>query len=73
MVGDHDLNSFLLRADPVGAAAAKLEPGMTFGWNRRFSEPNSCALQMSVPIASVLALNGHGLCNKNRSHDLDIY
>jgi HlyD family secretion protein len=29
VVGDHDLNSFLLRADPVGAAAAKLEPGMT--------------------------------------------
>jgi multidrug resistance efflux pump len=27
-VGDHDVNSFLLRADPVGAAP-KLDPGMT--------------------------------------------
>jgi HlyD family secretion protein len=27
-VGDHDLNSFLLRADPIGPAP-KLEPGMT--------------------------------------------
>jgi HlyD family secretion protein len=29
VVGDHDLNTFLLRADFAGAAAATLQPGMT--------------------------------------------
>jgi multidrug resistance efflux pump len=29
VVGDHDLNTFLVRADPVEAAAADLQPGMT--------------------------------------------
>ena len=28
-VGDHDLNTFVLRADPVGPASASLQPGMT--------------------------------------------
>ena len=30
-VGDHDLNSFLVRADPAGGPAG-LEPGMTAFW-----------------------------------------
>jgi HlyD family secretion protein len=29
VVGDHDLNTFLLRADPAEAAAAEWQPGMT--------------------------------------------
>lgn len=29
VVGDHDLNTFLLRADPVGGAASGLQPGMS--------------------------------------------
>jgi HlyD family secretion protein len=29
VVGDHDLNTFVLRADPVGPAAAQWQPGMT--------------------------------------------
>jgi HlyD family secretion protein len=29
VVGDHDLNTFLLRLDPIGDAPASLEPGMT--------------------------------------------
>ena len=29
VVGDHDLNTFVLRADPVGPASASLQPGMT--------------------------------------------
>ena len=28
-VGDHDLNTFLLRADPLESASAALQPGMT--------------------------------------------
>ena len=28
-VGDHDLNTFVLRADPVGSASEALQPGMT--------------------------------------------
>jgi hypothetical protein len=28
-VGDHDLNSFRLRLDPIGAKDDGLEPGMT--------------------------------------------
>jgi hypothetical protein len=29
VVGDHDLNTFLLRVDPIGSAPKNLEPGMT--------------------------------------------
>jgi len=29
VVGDHDLNTFLVRADPIDGAAAALQPGMT--------------------------------------------
>ena len=28
-VGDHDLNTFVLRADPVGPASVALQPGMS--------------------------------------------
>ena len=28
-VGDHDLNTFVLRADPVGPATEALQPGMS--------------------------------------------
>jgi HlyD family secretion protein len=28
-VGDHDLNTFVLRADPVGPASEALQPGMS--------------------------------------------
>jgi HlyD family secretion protein len=28
-VGDHDLNTFVLRADPVGPASKALQPGMS--------------------------------------------
>ena len=37
-VGDHDLNSFLLRADPVGATP-KLEPGMSVWIDEGAKEP----------------------------------
>jgi HlyD family secretion protein len=29
VVGDHDLNTFLLRIDPVGSSSTELQPGMT--------------------------------------------
>jgi hypothetical protein len=32
-VGDHDLNTFLVRADPVGPAATGLQPGMSVWLN----------------------------------------
>jgi HlyD family secretion protein len=28
-VGDHDLNTFVLRADPLGPASEALQPGMS--------------------------------------------
>jgi len=37
-VGDHDINSFLLRADPVGEVTG-LEPGMSV-WIDRESRPH---------------------------------
>jgi HlyD family secretion protein len=33
VVGDHDLNTFLVRADPVGPAATGLQPGMSVWLN----------------------------------------
>jgi len=38
-VGDYDLNTFVIRADPIGAAGG-IQPGMTV-WLRR----NSCSLR----------------------------
>ena len=35
MVGDHDLNTFLVRADPVEQRAAVLQPGMTVRLDNR--------------------------------------
>jgi HlyD family secretion protein len=32
-VGDHDLNTFLVRADPIGPAAGKLPPGLSVWMN----------------------------------------
>jgi len=29
VVGDHDLNTFVLRADPVGPTSEALQPGMS--------------------------------------------
>jgi HlyD family secretion protein len=38
VVGDHDLNTFLVRADPVEAAASGLQPGMSV-WLGRPTDP----------------------------------